>query len=427
MDIKKDLKKIPPSPGVYLFLDKNKKVLYVGKAVNLKKRVASYFRKTYQPPKTRALVSRIRDLDYVETASSTEALIYEARLIKEKRPKYNIELKDDKSYPYLEFTVKDKFPRIFITREKKKKGSLYYGPYTDAKLLKNALSMILEIFPLRTCKNLPKKNCLKAHIKKCTAPCNGSITSGEYKRIVYEVKLFLEGKKVDLLKKLSCDMKKASTDKDYEKAINLRDRIEAISAVWQGRKPPPPLNKEIESLKEVLGLTILPVRIEAFDISNIHGKESVGSMVSFFSGRPQRDEYRRFRIKEVKGVDDYAMIKEVVKRRYSRVLREKKQFPDLILIDGGKGHLCSAVSELKKTGITHIPVISLAKGDETIYVEKKSTPIKLASRIPALRLLMRIRDEAHRFAISYHKLLRRKSFFGNENVKRKPKRSQGRF
>ena len=150
-------------------------------------------------------------------------------------------------------------------------------------------------------------------------------------------------------------------------------------------------------------------------------------MVSFFSGRPQRDEYRRFRIKEVKGVDDYAMIKEVVKRRYSRVLREKKQFPDLILIDGGKGHLCSAVSELKKTGITHIPVISLAKGDETIYVEKKSTPIKLASRIPALRLLMRIRDEAHRFAISYHKLLRRKSFFGNENVKRKPKRSQGRF
>lgn len=408
MDIEKRLKKVPLSPGVYLFFGKNKEVLYIGKASNLRKRIASYFQKRYHPPRTRALVSQIRDLDYITTASSAEALIYEANLVKEKRPKYNVELKDDKSYPFLELTTNEKFPRLFITRGKKGNSNIYYGPYTNVKLLKKALSIIRGIFLLRSCKNLPKKACLKAHIKQCVAPCNGSINRKEYGKIVDEVKLFLEGKKEDLLKKLSERIKDASGKLDYEKALALRDKIEALSAMWKGRKPPPLLNREINQLKDVLGLGVLPVRIEAFDISNIYGKEAVGSMVSFFSGRPQKDKYRRFRIKNVSRIDDYGMIREVVRRRYKRLLREKERLPDVILIDGGKGHLNVAKNELDKISPIKIPVVSIAKENEYIYIEGRSRPLKLAGGIPALKLIMRIRDEAHRFAISYHKLLRGK-------------------
>ena len=409
MDIKKKLKKLPASPGVYLFLGEGKKPLYIGKATNLKRRVSSYFQSNYKPPRTRALVSQIKDLDYIMTASSAEALIYEANLIKEKKPKYNVDLKDDKSYPFLRLTVKEKFPRLFITRKKIPDGSVYYGPYTNVKLLRKALSVIRGIFLLRPCVNLPKKACLKAHIKQCLAPCDGTISEAEYKNVVSEVRLFLEGRKDDLLKRLSCDMRKASKNLDYEKALALRDKIEALSAMWKGRKSPPPLNKEINNLRDALGLRVIPARIEAFDISNIHGLLAVGSMVSFFSGKPQRDEYRRFRIKNVSGINDYDMMKEVIRRRYSRLWSEKKRLPDLILIDGGKGHLNAVKSELNEI-MKHssVPVISIAKAEELIYTENSSTPLKLARSSPALKLIMRIRDETHRFAISYHKLLRGK-------------------
>jgi len=334
MDIKKRLKKIPASPGVYLFLGKEKELLYIGKALNLKKRIRSYFQKKYHPPKTEALVSRIRDLDYIPTSSNAEAMIYEANLIKQKRPRYNVDLKDDKSYPFLKLTVNEKFPRFFITRGRKKDGSLYYGPYTNVKLLKKALSIIRGIFLLRPCKRMPKKACLKAHIRQCVSPCDGSISEKEYKKIVGEVKLFLEGRRKDLIERLSLAMKAASKNLDYEKAIALRDKIEALSAMWKGRKPPPPLNREISCLKDVLGLRVLPARIEAFDISDIYGKEAVGSMVSFFSARPQKDEYRRFRIKDVTGIDDYGCLREIIRRRYARLLKEESRLPDLILIDG---------------------------------------------------------------------------------------------
>ena len=413
MDIEKRLKKIPASPGVYLFFGKNREALYIGKASNLKKRIASYFREAYRPPKTESLVSRIRDLDYIPTSSSAEALIYEANLIKQKRPRYNVELKDDKSYPFLKLTITEKFPRLLITRRRKKDGSLYYGPYTNVKLLKKALSIIRGIFLLRSCKRMPKKRCLKAHIRGCASPCDGSISEKEYKKIVGEVKLFLEARIEDLLKKLSGRMKTASKNLDYEKAIALRDKIEALSAMWKGRKPPPPLNREISRLKDVLGLRVLPARIEAFDISDIYGKEAVGSMVSFFSGRPQKNEYRRFRIKNVTGINDYASLREVIRRRYARLSREESRLPNLILIDGGRGHLGVAGDELEKQGPLKIPVISIAKGKELIYVEGKRRPLVLPRSSPALKLIMRIRDEAHRFAISYHKLLRRKKLFGD--------------
>ena len=416
MDIRKKIKNVPDSAGVYIFLGKNEKALYVGKAANLRKRIASYFRKTYQPPKTRALVSQIKDLDYIETPSSAEALIYEARLIKEKRPKYNIELKDDKSYPFLKLTLNEKFPRLVITREKHKGNAVYYGPYTNVKLLRKALATIRGIFRIRSCDNLPKKPCLKAHIKTCVAPCDGSIGEKEYKDIIGEVKLFLEGKREGLAKELSRKMSVSSGSLDYEKALVLRDKIEALSAMWKGRKPPPPLNREIKELKKVLGLTATPSRIEAFDISDICGKEAVGSMVSFFCGRPRKDEYRRFRIKTVEGINDYGMIKEVIRRRYSRLLREGARFPDLILIDGGKGHLNTARDELDKLGPVKIPLASIAKKKEYVYTEGRKGPVKLTKRSPALRLIMRIRDEAHRFAVSYHKLLRKKAFIGRGPV-----------
>ncbi|MEE9500016.1 MAG: methylated-DNA--[protein]-cysteine S-methyltransferase, partial [Candidatus Omnitrophota bacterium] len=263
---------------------------------------------------------------------------------------------------------------------------------------------------------MPKKPCLKAHIRGCVSPCDGSISEEEYKKIADEVRLFLEGKKKGLLKRLSDRMKTASKNLDYEKAIALRDKIEALSAMWKGRRPPPPLNREISRLKDVLGLRVLPARIEAFDISDISGKEAVGSMVSFFSGRPQKDEYRRFRIKNVTGIDDYGCLREVIRRRYTRLLREESRLPDLILIDGGRGHLNVARDELDKIGPLKVPVISIAKEKESMYVEGKRRPLALPQNSPALKLIMRLRDEAHRFAISYHKLLRRKSLFSNKKL-----------
>ncbi len=419
MDIKKRVKKIPETPGVYLFLGYDGEVLYIGKAANLRKRVTSYFHNNYHLPKTRMLVSQIKDFEYIITSTSAEALIYEARLIKEKNPKYNIELKDDKSYPFLKFTVKEKFPRLFITREKIKDGSIYYGPYTNVGLLKKALSMIRAMFLLRACKTLPKSACLKAQIKKCAAPCDGSINEKEYRKIVAEVKYFLEGKKKDLIRHLRDRMSASAKRMDYENAVISRDKIDALGAMWMGRIPPPPLNREISSLKSVLGLKVLPTCIEAFDISNTQGKEAVGSVISFFSGRPQKDEYRRFRIKTVMDINDYAMLREVIRRRYARILAEKKKMPNLIVIDGGRGHLGVARDELNKQGLFTVPIIGIAKEAERVYTENSSRPLMLTTRDPALKLIMKLRDEAHRFAISYHKFLRRKRVLGRDKKYKK--------
>lgn len=412
MDIEKKLKKLPRSPGVYIFLDRDRKAIYIGKASNLKNRVSSYFRGKYHPPRTRILVSRIKDLDYITTTSSEEALIYEAQLIKEKKPKYNVELKDDKSYPFLKLTVNELYPRLLIVRKKKKDGAIYYGPYTNVLLLRNAQAIIQGTFLLRTCNKLPRKACLKRDIKACVAPCDGTTSEREYRKIADEVKLFLGGRKKELLKEMSVRMREASKNHDYENALYLRDKIEALSEMWKGRRPPPPLMREMSRLRDALGLSFIPARIEAFDISNIQGKEAVGSMVSFFSGKPRKDEYRRFRIKGVSGIDDYDMIREVVRRRYSRLLKEKGPFPDLILIDGGRGHLNAARDVLVKLGPLNIPVVSIAKAEEEVYVESKKAPIRLSRRDSALRTIMKIRDEAHRFAISYHRLLRSKNFRG---------------
>jgi excinuclease ABC subunit C len=411
MDIREKIKKLPEQPGVYLFRSLSGEVLYVGKASSLKKRVSSYFQKgRAHTARIQNLIAAIRDIDYIPTRSSAEALIYESALIKEKRPRYNIDLKDDKSYPYLELTTGDKFPRLFITRKRSNPESVYFGPYTSAKLLKEALSFMKTVFPLRTCRAIPKRACLSYSLGHCLGPCVGA-SEDVYNDVVADLKLFLSARRPELVNKLSKRMQAFSKNKRFEDAIRVRNMIEALSLVIDQKKSPPPLRRDLEGIKKVLQLKVLPARIEAFDISNISGKEAVGSMVSFFNARPQKDEYKRFKIKGVQGVDDYQMLREVIKRRYTRLLNERMPLPDLILIDGGKGHLNVARKELDKMGLA-VPVISIAKEREIIHREHRP-PLELAATSPTSRLIRGIRNEAHRFAISYHHLLRGKTMLSS--------------
>lgn len=409
MDIKKKLKSIPDSPGVYFFRDDKGVIIYIGKAASLKKRLSSYFRNSIAPnPRTQALLSSVCDLDYLLTVSEAEALILERGLIKEYQPRYNVEFKDDKSYPLIRITKGEKFPRLFITRRKLDPKSLYFGPYPNVKLLREALKIIRRIFGFRTCFTLPKKACLDYHLNLCPAPCLGKITPEEYNNILKNLILFLEGKREELLKNLSLAMDVASKNKDFELAAQLRNQIQALSGVIVKKKIYR-LNEQLAELKEILHLPQLPNHIETFDVSNIAGQEAVGSMVSFIDGRPDKNNYRRFKIRTVEGIDDCKMMRELVRRRYQKLQEEKGIMPDLIMVDGGKGQLSSAWIELKNLGLGGIPVIGLAKEFEHIYTLTQKEPVVLPRDSAALKLLQRIRDEAHRFALSYHHILRNKS------------------
>ncbi len=410
MDIKKEIKNLPDSPGVYIMKNSTKKVLYVGKALSLKKRVSSYFQKRRYASRIGRLVSQIAYIDYIPANSEGEALIYEAGLIKRYRPKFNIDLKDDKSYPYLKLTVNERYPRISITRRLLNDGAKYYGPYTNVKLLKQALFFIKKMFCLRACNKLGKRLCINYHIHECLGPCAGKVKHAKYMQVVNELRLFLEGKRQRLIDKLSQSMEKASRQLNFEEAIELRNKIMILSTVVTKRSVPSPMD-QVDELKFLLGLRRRPKRIEAFDISNIHGKEAVGSMVSFYEGMPDKKRYRKFRIKTVESIDDYKMMREVVRRRYKRLLEEKASLPDLIIIDGGRGHLTSAQRELKALGIERIPAIGIAKEFEHIYSPKRRLPIILPKDSSVLQLIRRIRDEAHRFARNYHLLLRKKGMF----------------
>ena len=406
-DLRSRVKTLPDLPGVYLFKDKQGTILYIGKASSLKKRVSSYFLKSKaSSPRITILIEKAHDVDFVTTQTEAEALIYEAQLIKEHKPKYNIELKDDKAYPLLKLTTDELFPRLFITRKRKGDGALYFGRYTSAKLLKQALAIMRRLFPLRTCKKMPKHICLMYHIGQCAGPCEGKVDKEKYNQIVKELILFLEGKKGKLIEELSKKMDAASKAKDFETAAACRDRMKALAQVSAG---PVKEKTGLMQLKQELELPAVPFRIEAFDISNIFGNWAVGSMVSFQDGEPNKNNYRRFKIESVSGIDDYKMIKEVVKRRYSGTLEEKLPLPDLILIDGGKGHLNATLEELRDLKLSHIPVIAIAKEEEKIFTQAKEEPVRLDASNDALRLVQRIRDEAHRFAISYYRNLHRRT------------------
>lgn len=429
MDLQKKIAQLPLASGVYLMKNAAAEVLYVGKAVSLRSRVQSYFRKSQgERSKTDFLVSEIRDIAYIPTASEAEALILEASLIKEYQPKYNIELRDDKSYPYIQVTA-GPFPLISVVRPASgKKGHSavssgagtvkYYGPYVNARLIREALTIIRKIFHFRSCDPIPKKECLDHHLGLCDAPCIQRISAVDYQKIVRNVCLILEGKKDELTRALRLEMEKLSRAKRFEEASRVRDQMRALGALYSGTTQ---INyyKEAEQLERILGLSRRPERIEAFDISNIMGSSAVGAMVSFLNGKPDKSQYRRFRIRDINGIDDFRMMAQVVQRRYARLKREGRLFPDLIVVDGGKGQLSAAKEELKKLEVD-IPVIALAKRDEEIFLPSRRNPIVLAKDALALQLLQRVRDEVHRFAVSYHRLLRTKTSLGRGSHRIKP-------
>ena len=409
--IKTTVKGLPTTSGVYLYKDSAGAVIYVGKAVNIRKRVESYFRTNTGSFKTDMLVSNIVAIETIQTASEAEALILEASLIKQYQPKYNVELKDGKTYPYIQIT-KEEFPLVsvirFNARRHKDIKAELYGPYVNPTLIREALQIIRKIFPFRTCEPFANKLCLYYDMGLCQGPCEKKISKEEYQRNIRSIRFILDGKKDDLYRNLHLEMEGLSRSHDFEGAARLRDQIRAIGALYSGTGD---VNyfKEAEQLERALGLGKAPVRIECFDISNIMGNQSVGSMVSFLSGKPDKSNYRRFRIKTVSGIDDFQMIAEVVRRRYTRLQKEGASFPDLIVIDGGKGQLAAAMKELKKLKLS-LGLISLAKREEEIFIPGKRNSLKLSHDSLGLKLLMRVRDEAHRFGLKYHTLLRAKKF-----------------
>ena len=408
-NIKEKIRDLSLSSGVYLFKDSNGQIIYIGKAVSIRRRVESYFRSNLKSLKTDLLVGHIHDIEIIPTFSEAEALLLEASLIKRHQPKYNIELKDGKTYPYIQIT-KDEFPLVSVvrlnTRKNKHIKADFYGPYVNPSLIREALIIIRKIFHFRSCETLPNKPCLDFHIGLCDAPCVQNISKQEYLRNIRHVRLILEGKKDDLYKDLQEQMETTARNKDFEAAAKIRDQIRAIGALYSGTRD---INyfKEAEQLQRAFGLEQVPKRIECFDVSNIMGNQAVGSMVSFLNGKPDKSNYRRFKIKTVAGIDDFQMIAEIVSRRYSRLKREGLAYPDLIMIDGGKGQLAAALAELKKLDIS-INIISLAKREEEVFMPGRRNSIVLSKDSLGLQLLQRIRDEAHRFAISYHRLLRSK-------------------
>ncbi|MBF0593418.1 MAG: excinuclease ABC subunit UvrC [Candidatus Omnitrophica bacterium] len=422
------IKSLPLTSGVYLMKDSSGTIIYVGKAVSLRRRVQSYFRGKSQGFKTDQLVINIADIDHIKTHSEAEALILEASLVRKLQPKYNIDLKDDKTYPYIQIS-NDKFPLVTITRlsprdgeessliinqnkiepSPSRGGGRLFGPYTDSTLIREALTLIRKIFPFRSCDPLPDKACLYHDIGLCEAPCIGKVSVIEYRRTIKHIVRVLEGEQDKLYSELKAEMEGLAKDKDFEGAAKTRDQLRAIGALYSSS---PEVNyfKEAEQLERALHLPKSPERIECIDISTTMGERAVGSLVSFANGKPDKANYRRFRIKEVQGMDDFKMVAEVVRRRYGRLKREGAPYPDLVMIDGGKGQLSSAYEELKALDID-IPLISLAKREEEVFMPGKRAPVLLSRDSLALKLLQRVRDEAHRFAIAYHRLLRGKKIF----------------
>jgi excinuclease ABC subunit C len=548
--LKERLNTLPAKPGVYLMEDAAGRVIYVGKAIHLRNRVRSYFHTPgAQTPKVRRLVERIEDFEFIVTGSELEALILECNLIKKYRPRYNVRFKDDKRYPYIKISLQDNFPRIYTVRRMQHDVARYFGPYTSSKAVRQTMELLRKLFPYLTCKREirgeDKRPCLYYHIGRCAGPCIGAISREEYRALIEQIILFLEGKQERIVSDLQRDMEEASQALNYERAAALRDQIQALEKViekqkmvfaaggdqdviafaredgqacvqtffiragklvgreyfvltgtqdedsreimtsfvkqfydkaaqipstillqhnidearvierWlrqkRGRKVTirvpcrgkghelvqmvaenaeetlAQLRAEwaaeqarqvtaLDELQKYLNLDQAPTRIECYDISNIQGTSATGSMVVFLKGVPRKSDYRRFRIKTVDSADDCAMLQEVLSRRFKRVAAEQHRgtkahegwgiLPDLLIVDGGKGQLNGALEVMAGLGVDHVPAIGLAKQREEIFVPGRSKPILLPRDSEALYLLQRVRDEAHRFAISYHRRLR---------------------
>ncbi|WP_408955734.1 excinuclease ABC subunit UvrC [Natroniella sp. ANB-PHB2] len=539
IDLKVKAKNLPCEPGVYLMKGQTGQIIYVGKAKSLRKRVKSYWQKSnIQRFKTKVLVDKIADFEYIVTDTEVEALILENNLIKKYNPKFNIQLKDDKTYPYIKVTIAEIYPRVYKTRIVKNDGSRYFGPYTDVKAVNDILELVADLFSLRDCKrdltvDKEERACLNYHIEKCHAPCINEINQVEYNELITKVIMILEGKEESLVGQLEVKMEQAAKGLEFEKAAKLRDQIKAINKVTQKQKvvaeklvnqdiialatedndiclqllivrsgrligkedfifvdsddltevvtaflqqyydqvyyipeeillefmiddlsvieewlqhkkeakvelkvpqqgqkkglvdlaarnarynlkeyrfkekfSSQQLGKGVKQLQQGLGLNKLPIKIEGFDISNLQGTDTVASLVTFQNGQPYKKGYRRFKIKTVQGQDDFAAMNEVIQRRYSRLVEEGREFPDLILIDGGKGQLNSALRVLDELGQHKQQIISLAKREEEVFVPGNEEAIRLSRNSAGLYLLQRVRDEAHRFAVNYHRKLR---------------------
>lgn len=476
--IRKKLSQVPHKPGVYLHKDRFGTVIYVGKARDLRKRVSQYFhpsRRMGWDLKFNALVEAIHDFDIHVVKNEPESLLLESKLIKEFHPRFNISLRDDKRFLLLKVNLSDPIPNFTFTRLKKDDGARYFGPFVNSTAARNTVALVRKQFNLRGCRvftpgEADYKHCLYAHLKYCTAPCVGNVTREQYLEQVSAACDFLTGQCQEMKEQLEAEMRKAAAAHEFEKAADLRDMIQDLERTTKREKSfarvpyslPLSINPERDlwELAKVLGLSKPPQRIEGFDISNISGTFKVASLVSFKNGRPDRANYRRFKIKSVEGQDDFASMAEVIRRRYTRVLNESKvegpksnaeagerdeggehipqelqklidetskrvrrgikttvpssilhspsSFPDLILIDGGKGQLNAACAELAKLGLGKQPIIGLAKEFEEIYRPGEDQPLRLGLDHPAVKLLQRVRDESHRVANSYNAQLRLK-------------------
>jgi excinuclease ABC subunit C len=554
-DLQATLKKLPDRPGVYLMRDARRDVVYVGKAQSLRSRVRSYWQKATpvgEVHRIRSVIDRVTEVEYTLTDSISEALLLEANLIKRYRPRFNVRLKDDKSYPYIKITMADDFPRVERTRKLVEDGSRYFGPYASASSVDESMNLVRRLFPFRTCtidiedgKRALARPCLLYHIKRCQGPCIQAVSKADYRGQIDQIELFLEGRQESVVQALTTDMKSASEKTDYERAANLRDKIRAIERTMESQKMaafkrteldmvglarqdnqaaiqlfairggkmigrdvflldaareasdeevlssfllqfyaratsiphqvlvPRPLpdaadleafltarrggparlavpqrgeKRELmalatrnagetlareqarwmadegktlgalEELAEALGLAGPPLRIECYDISNVQGSDSVGSMVVFEEGKPRTGEYRRFKIKTVVGANDFASHQEVLRRRFRRAKDGDEgaeealrwAMPDLVIIDGGKGQVSAAKEVLDELGLHDLPLAGLAKEREELFRPGIPEPIVLPPTSPALYLVQRLRDEAHRFAITYHRDLRSK-------------------
>ncbi len=426
------VKLFPAAPGVYLMKDGQGRVLYVGKAKNLRNRAGHYFTQAAaEDLRTCDLVKLIADIDFIATDSDVDALLMEARLVKDIQPRFNIDLKDDKSFPYLQIRTREDFPRVEFTRTPRRRGVKLYGPFTSAKSLRLAINVLQRVFKFRTCSldietEDPRwrwfRPCILHSIHQCTAPCNFRVTKEDYRKQIRSLRMVLAGKKEKLLAEMEKEMQEASAALHYEKAARLRDEIDALRNL--GRRGD--VDKDVQpqvffiepkkgmvGLRKILGLPQTPRTIEGIDIAHLGGNETVASLVTFIDGLPFKPTYRRYRIRSVSGVDDFASIREVVSRRYRRRANDETVFPDILLIDGGKGQLSAAQEAFQMIEREPPALISLAKREEEIYRPGDQEPLRLGRHAAALRLLQYVRDEAHRFAQHYHHILRRKKLEEN--------------
>ena len=430
----------PTTPGIYLMKDAQGRVIYVGKAVNLRSRAGSYFTKAAEVDlRTAKLITEILDIDYIDAESEVDALLIEARLIKDIQPRFNAMLKDDKTFPYLQISTREDFPRVEFTRQPESSGVKLYGPFTSAGQLRGTIAVLQRIFRFRTCTLDIEENderwrwfrpCLLASINQCTEPCNMRVSKEDYREDIRRLRVFLDGGKASLLREMEAFMLQASKELKYEKAARIRDEIDALKSLnlrgdLESHAQPEVFyidpQKGLAGLKKVLKLAEVPRRIEGVDIAHLQGSETVASLVQFIDGLPFKPGYKRYKIQSVEGVDDFASMREVITRRFRRLTQEGESFPDLLLIDGGKGQLNAVMETFAAINITPPTTISLAKREEEIYVPGESEPLKLSRHAWSLRLLQYVRDEAHRFAQHYHHILRGRNAIDRKKGGRKTK------